>query len=61
MVHRGQLGTVLRGEVLMLELVGSGLEMVFVGRLHLHRRGPRLDAAAAVEADVVSVDDGVSG
>ena len=59
MVDRGQLGAVLRGEVLVLHLVGGGLDMLLVLSLHLHRRGPRLDAGAAVEADVIRVDDGV--
>ena len=43
----------------MLHLVGGGLEVVLVGRLHLHGRGMHLNALAAVEADVVHVDDGV--
>ena len=33
--------------------------MVLVLRLHLHRRGASRDAGAAVEADVVRVDNGV--
>src|ERR1017187_5050904 len=59
MVHRGKLRTVLRGKVLVPHLVGGGLEVVLVLRLHLHRRGTSRDAGAAVEADVVRVDDGV--
>jgi len=58
-VHRSELRTVLRGKVLVLKLIGSGLEMVLARRLHLHRRGMRLNPRAAVEADMVRVDDRV--
>ena len=59
MIHRRQLRAILRGKVLMLHLVGGGLEVVLVGRLHLHRRRMHLNARAAVEADVVDVHDRV--
>ena len=59
MVDGGQLRTVLGGEVLVLHLVGSRLDVVLVGGLHLLGRGMRLDACAAVEAGVAFVDDGV--
>src|SRR5271163_2507792 len=58
-VYGSELGTVLSSEVLMLELVGSGLNVLLVGCLQLGCRRPRLDARAAVEADVLVVDDSV--
>src|SRR5580704_10507733 len=58
-VYGSELGTVLSSEVLVLDLVGGGLEMLLVGSLHLRCRRPRLDAHTAVEADVLVVDDGV--
>src|SRR5580700_4591904 len=43
----------------MLHLVGGCLEVVLVGRLHLHSRRMHLNALAAIEAYVVDVHDGV--
>src|ERR1017187_2002727 len=59
MVHGSKLRAVLRGKVLMLHLVRRRLDMVLVFRLHFRRQGMRLDAIAAVVADVVVVDDDV--
>ena len=59
MVYGNQLGTVLSSEVLVLELVGGGLDVLLVGSLQLRCRRLRLDPDAAVEADVLVVDDGV--
>src|ERR1700735_629132 len=44
----------------MLHLVGSGIEVVLVGCLHLHRRRMPLNTDAAIEADVVHVHNRVS-
>src|SRR3984885_8369838 len=43
----------------MLYLLGGGLEVVLVGRLHLHSRRVPLNAFAPIEAYVVDVHDGV--
>src|SRR5580692_2177885 len=43
----------------MLYLLGGGLEVVLVGRLHLHSRRVHLNAFAPIEAYVVNVHDGV--
>src|SRR5271170_8036414 len=43
----------------MLHLVGSGLEVMLVGRLHLHSRCMHLNALATIEAYVVDVYDGI--
>src|SRR5580700_8877651 len=45
----------------VLHLVGGGLEVVLVGRLHLHSRGVHLNAFAAIEAYVVDVHNRVFG
>src|SRR5580704_17740889 len=42
----------------MLHLIGGGLEVMLVGRLHFDSGGVHLNALAAIEADVVDVDDG---
>src|SRR5277367_765167 len=58
-VHGRQLRAVLCGKVLVLGLVRGGLDVLLVFRLQFARGGVRRNAAFAVEADVIVVDDGV--
>src|SRR5580698_2564599 len=58
-VYGSELRTVSSSEVFMLDLVSRGLDMLLVGSSQLCFRRPRLDARAAVEADVFVVEDGV--
>src|SRR5277367_6164098 len=58
-VYGSELGTVLSSEMFVLHLIGGWLEMLLVASSQLCFRGTRLDAHAAVEADVLVVDDGV--
>src|SRR5271168_3741504 len=58
-VHGRQLRAVLCGKVLVLALLGGGLDMLLVGRLQLRCGGMGGNAAFAVEADVIVVDDSV--
>jgi len=58
-IDGGELGAVLAGEGLVLHLVRSGLYVALVGKLRFLYTRPAIDAAGAIEAGVVVVDDGV--